>query len=192
MQQVVIVIICLLLYLAFKPVVLSLIQTRNFQTCQNNIRKISQGIRNYAEDWDETLPPASIWQDAAESNISATSGTGFTVDSYFHCPLDKSGKPCSYCYNSWLGGLSLITKPENMKAEERLKEIGRLDHAVLIIEKFGGERNQNQTMKNWNDVIAVMNCPHNIPDPTGSLIYGSLEPGSKNKEELGDYAGRRF
>lgn len=192
MQKIVIVIICFLLYLALKPVVMSMIQNRNFQICQNNVRKIAQGIKNYAGDWDDTLPNANDWQDAAESDITATTGTGFTVESYFHCPLDHTHDKCSYAYNSMLSGLSMNVLPGDIEGQKRLAEIGRLGYAPMVIEKYGGGENQSVQLKNWDDVANNLTRMHKVPEPTGSMIMGDLKATYRNNDELIDLEGRRF
>ena len=192
MQQTVIVIICFLLYLALKPVVMGMIQNRNFQVCQNNVRKIAQGIKNYAGDWDDTLPNANDWQDAAESDITATTGTGFSVETYFHCPLDHTHDKCSYAYNSMLGGLSMNVRPGDLGRRKRLEEIGRLSDAPLVIEKYGGGYNQSVNLKNWDDVTKNLTKMHKVPEPTGSVIMGDLKATYRNEDELTDLEGRRF
>ncbi len=192
MQKVVIVFICFLLYMALKPVVMSMIQNRNFQICQNNVRKIAQGIKNYAGDWDDTLPNANDWQDAAESDITATTGTGFTVESYFHCPLDHTHDKSSYAYNSMLSGLSMNVRPGDIEGQKRLDEIGRLGYAPMVIEKYGGGDNQSVQLKNWDDVANNLTRMHRVPEPTGSVIMGDLKATYRNNDELSDLEGRRF
>ena len=191
-QSVVIVIIILLMFVAFRPVILNTIQTRDFQTCQNNTRKIAQGIKTYTQDWDDTLPAASNWEDAASSNIVATSGTGFSVSSYFHCPSDKSGAPRSYSYNDWLAGLSLTVHPGDKRREDRLATIGRLDRAVLMIEIHGSAPNAHTKLRNWGNVHSLISLKHHIPEPTGSLILGDLSAASRNDEKLIELGEKRF
>src|SRR5437763_14767619 len=94
LQWTVVAIVCLLLFfIVFKPWYDTLRNTRDFQTCQTNVLKISRAISTYIKDWDDTLPPAHAWMSSAGGFMSSTSGTGFDVRNYFICQLDTSGNP---------------------------------------------------------------------------------------------------
>ncbi|HXG23894.1 MAG TPA: hypothetical protein VNJ09_05010, partial [Chthonomonadales bacterium] len=156
LQTLVIGVIVLLLILVFRPIVLLMIQIRDLQTCQTNVHKISRAITQYREDWDDVLPLAETWMNTAGAFVVGTSGTGFSAETHFHCPRDKSGSPSSYAYNDLLSGLSLSIRTQNTKEEEIRRKLRRPDRAALVIEKHGSPRNAHLPLANWDDVRAAM------------------------------------
>jgi len=191
-QAVVIGLICILLFFAFRPYFIMLVQRRDFQTCQSNVLAIARAITTYSSDYDGTLPTGAGWMDAALGNMTARSNTGFRKEDYFHCPLDKAGSPSSYAYNDLLAGLSPDIRSNHPEDESRRKAIGHMDRAVLILEKHGSAMNAHQTFSDWDAVAAAMTTVHDVGGPTGSLVYGNGSPGSKNREQLENLQGRKF
>lgn len=61
-------------------------------TCMTNMKVVSTSILQYAQDWDETFPPAQHWADSAAKHILPAN-----VPHVFHCPSASS--PYSYVYN---------------------------------------------------------------------------------------------
>lgn len=193
-QWVVVTLICVLLFFAFRPYFTGLIERRDFITCQDNVRKISRGITTYASDYDGTLPLAANWMDKSLGFMKATSGTGFKDDDVFRCPHDKSGAPSSYAYNTILEGLSpsLSIQSSDPKLEARRKAAGRIERAPLIIEKHGSPRNASLLLNNWEDVKAQLQLPHKLPDPTGNVLLGNGSVVSRTAESLENAQGKRF
>lgn len=191
-QAIVIGLICILLFFAFRPYFVQLVQRRDFQTCQSNVLAIARAITTYSSDYDGTLPNGSGWMEAALANMTARSNTGFKKEDFFHCPLDKTGSASSYIYNDLLGGISPDVRSNRPEDEERRKEIGHLDRAVLLFEKHGSPMNAHGTFKDWDAVAAAMTTVHDVGGPTGSLVYGGGSPGSKNREQLDNLQGRGF
>src|SRR5690348_4276383 len=109
----------LLFFFVILPYLLSMIQTRDYQTCQTNVLKIARGITTYSTDYDDTLPPAASWMINVEGAIAPTSGTGFAIEHYFKCPQDKSGAQCSYAYNDLLSGFSPNVRSEEPAEKQR-------------------------------------------------------------------------
>jgi hypothetical protein len=192
LQMAVIVIICGMLMIVLWPIFMDFIEQRNFQVCQSNMLHIATGIQTYTHDWDDTLPLAASWTDACASHMAGTSGTGKDADSYLKCPIDNTGKHCSYAYNSAMEGISLTVRPADDEAMSRRKRFGRIDRAPLIIEKHGVERNASIDLVDWNAVIKNLDMPHKRPAPTGSLIRGDLNPWWQNREQLDLVAGKGF
>jgi len=186
------IIIFLLIALVGRPYVLGVIQTRDFQVCQAHARKIAHGIKMYSGDWDETLPVAERWMDNTRGYMESTSGTGFGLEQYFLCPRDRSGAACSYAYNDYLSGLSLIVRPSEEEQAAQPRPIRRPHEAPLIIEKHGSALNAHLPLLDWAAVGREMTRPHDLPTPTGSLITGGGNVVSKNEEQLGILAGKRF
>src|SRR5215475_708724 len=111
-----IVIVCLLFFfIVLKPWISNLGMRRNFQICQTNVQKMAKAIAVYADDWDNAYPLADRWIENIAGHMTATSGSGFDVLYYFHCPSDHSGSKTSYAYNDLMSGYvpNLRPKPGN-------------------------------------------------------------------------------
>lgn len=193
LQALVVGIVCLLLFFfVFRPFIGNVIERRDFQVCQTNMRQIAHAVRMYSGDWDDTLPAAAVWMDAARGFMNPTSGTGFSLERYFHCPRDRSGSASSYLYNDLLSGLSTSVRPGAAEEAQRLQAIRRPLDAPLVIEKHGSAENAHLPLPDWAAVGREMTRPHNLPTPTGSLVTGGGAVQSKNDEQLGALAGKRF
>jgi hypothetical protein len=169
---------------ALYPYILSLRNTRDFQTCQTNVQKIAKAISMYAGMYDDTLPLAPTWMDAARGNMTSTTGSGFAVNRYFQCPIDRSGLPSSYAYNQLMEGLSLTTRPTDEQDMQRRRALGRIENAALVIERHGSPENASIPLPDWTAVLREMTRPHPVPIMTGSLIAGNLTASSKVEEKL--------
>jgi hypothetical protein len=199
LQWFVVGIICLLLFFAFRPVVLHMIDVRNFQTCQSNMLKIAGAIGRYEQDWDGGLPVGSNWTDSLQFYVAATSGTGFKDDAAFQCPLDNSHSGSSYAFNALLSGISSDAAARSPEAAKRAELFPRLDRAPLLIEKHGSSRNAVVELRMWDDVRREMTLPHVLgakedgsPDHGGTLIMGDAAPSRVTSEQLAIRAGNRF
>lgn len=192
LQTGVIVLICVLLAIALRPHLLGLIQTRDFVTCQTNVLKIGRAVQMYMQEWDDTLPVAGAWMDATEGNLAPTSGTGFEVATYFHCPRDRRESPSSYAYNELLAGLSLTARQKDAAHEARRARIGRLDRAPLIVERHGSERNAHLPLPDWDAVRRAMTFPHYVPEPTGTMVLASGRPWYRSRSDIPTESGPGF
>lgn len=192
LQTAVIVLILLLLGAALRPLLLHLIQVRDFQVCQTNVRKIAQSLAIYGQEWDDTYPPSSSWTEAVLGRLTPTTGTGYSADYYLHCPRDKSGSASSYVYNDLMAGLSISVRQTDPEKIERRRMLRRLDRAVLVFEKHGAEANTAMPLKDWDDVRQAMDLPHSVPEPTGSVILGSGRAWFQSRETLANLTGKRF
>lgn len=192
LQALVILVILVLLAIALRPVLLNLIQVRDFQVCQTNVRKISQALAIYAQEWDDTYPEATTWLDAVKGRLTPTTGTGFKAEHYLKCPRDKKPGECSYVYNSLMAGLSTTTRDTDPEKAARRRQLRRLDRAVLVVEKHGASANAHVALKDWDAVRSYIDLPHEVPEPTGSLILGSGRAWYQNRESLQNLAGKRF
>lgn len=192
LQAAVVVGICVLLVAVLRPYLLELIETRDFQVCQSNTRRLAQAIRNYAQDWDDTLPVAATWTDAALSNMASVSGTGYGVEAFLKCPRDHTKGRCSYAFNDLMSGVSLSVLPNDPVMLERRKRIGRLDRAALVVEVHGSPINAPVTLPDWSAVQHTLTRPHHVPLATGSVITGNLTPTFKNDDQLSSLAGKRY
>ena len=194
LQAVLVVIICIMLWvIVFRPWIGSMVANREFQNCQTNAHKIARALTMYQGDWDDAYPLGSNWTTAILGNMAATSNTGFDLQRYLKCPLDKSATPSSYLYNDILAGINpnLEYKNEPEKDAQRLK-IRNPSRFPLIIEKHGVAINGAATLNNWDDVIAHMSLPHKLPEPTGIFITGSGNPLRRTEKQITAQAGKKF
>ncbi len=187
LQTAVIAIIVALLAVALRPIFIRLVEVRDFQSCQTNVRKIAQSLGIYAQEWDDTYPISSVWLDAVRGRMAAVD-----PDRYLKCPRDKTDSPSSYVYNELMAGLSLTVRRNDPEMIARRRQLRRLDRAVLVLEKHGSADNAHAPMPDWNAVRSIMDLPHTMPEPTGSMIYGSGRAWFRTRETLDSYAGRRF
>ncbi len=187
LQAAVILVIVGLLALALRPLFVRLVEVRDFQSCQTNVRKIAQSLGMYAQEWDDTYPTESVWLDAVRGRMAAVN-----PDRYLKCPRDKSSTPSSYVYNELMAGLSLSVRRDDPEIQARRQQLRRLDRAALVIEKHGSEDNDHLPMPDWDAVRANMALPHAMPEPTGSIIFGNGRAWFRTRETLDGYAGRRF
>jgi hypothetical protein len=187
LQTAVIIIIIGLLAVALRPLFVRLIEVRDFQTCQTNVRKMAQALGVYAQEWDDTYPLADVWLDAVRGRMAAVN-----PDRYLKCPKDQSSSPSSYVYNELMAGLSLSVRKDDPEIVERRKQLRRLDRAVLVMEKHNAPDNGHMPLPDWDAVRANMGLPHNMPEPAGSIIFGNGRAWFRDKEQLEGLAGRRF
>lgn len=192
LQVAVILLIVVLLAVALRPLLDRLIQVRDFQVCQTNVRKIAQALAIYSQEWDDTYPAAASWLDSVRGRLTPTTGTGFSAEHYLVCPRDKKGGECSYVFNELMEGLSMSVRQTDPELAERRRRLRRLDRAVLIVEKHGSPANAHAPLADWDAVRAFMDLPHEVPEPTGSLILGSGRAWHQNRETLLNLTGKRF
>ena len=77
--------------------------------CMRNVNAISQGLKMYSQDYDDTLPPATVWMDSTRRYLHA--------DVDFRCPVLHKTDPSAFGYalNPAAAGKkrSRIAQPEN-------------------------------------------------------------------------------
>jgi hypothetical protein len=187
LQTAVIVLIVGLLAVALRPLFVRLIEVRDLQSCQTNVRKMAQALGIYAQEWDDTYPLADVWLDAVRGRMAAVN-----PDKFLKCPKDHSDGACSYVYNEMMEGLSLTVRRADAGAAERRRMLRRLDRAALVVEKHGGAENAHAPIADWDDVRKSMSLPHRMPEATGSIIFGNGRAWFRNGETLQSLVGRRF
>lgn len=74
--------------------------------CVENMRALNLAIVNYADDWDETLPPASRWYADAQTRLSPD-----MKGRVIRCTASLS--PFTYALNGAVGGASMYTTEVN-------------------------------------------------------------------------------
>ena len=195
LQAALVVIICIMLWVVvFRPWIQGLVGNREFQNCQTNAHKIARALTMYQGDWDDAYPPGPSWMTAILGNMAATSGTGFDLQKYLKCPVDRSSGASSYFYNDVLAGINpaLSYRGRDPEKETRRLRVRSPQHLPLIIEKHGVALNAYRTLAGWDDVIREMSFPHHLPEPTGILINGAGNPTRRTKQQVSQQAGKRF
>jgi hypothetical protein len=192
LQLAIIIVICVLVGFVMYPQLTEFVERRDWQLCQANVLKIARAMKTYTQDWDDTLPLAASWTDAAQSHIMATSGTGKDAQAYFQCPLDTSGKPCSYEYNTLMEGLSLTVRSRDAAVTARRAQLGRIERAALLIEKHGSARNAAVPLTDWDTVTRAMDLPHRLSGRSGCIVQGDLTPTYRTQEQFELLAGKPF
>ena len=182
-------VICILLFMALRPYYFFIVETRDFQTCQSNVLKISSSIRRYAEDYEGTMPLGNQWMDTTNGYLAATSGTGFKSTDSYHCPRDKSGQETSYSFNDALSGMSLEVRSKNPEIETRRLQLGHPDRAPALLEHPGG-RNSVVNVFKWDDVSTNLTRLHFESNHTGSTMLGSGKVSSSSDETLPNHKGK--
>jgi hypothetical protein len=120
------------------------------------------------------------------------SGSGFTVETYFHCPLDKSGSPSSYCYNDFPAGIAPNIQYMDPDKEARRASIRNPQRMPLVFEKHGSPENAHETVHNWDEFIRAAQFPHTVKESEGWLITGSYTPERRSIEQIRNLAGKKF
>jgi len=71
-------------------------------TCRQHMKQLSDALLQYANDWDEHLPPSKSWSTCINSEKYLHENNRTIV---FHCPAAKT--PYGYAMNYSVGGMSL-------------------------------------------------------------------------------------
>jgi hypothetical protein len=186
-------VICVLLFLAFRPYYYYIVETRDFQTCQSNMLQIAGALGRYKSDWDDTLPQGATWTDTITPYLSPRSGTGFKAEDILRCPTDKTGAASSYAWNTLFDGYSESQRSLSALAEENRKKLGRADRVPMVLEVHGSARNAVVRPKDWDGVAQILARPHNISGGrSGSVINGGLKPSHLSTERLAIKRGDDF
>lgn len=71
-------------------------------TCAANLRSIGVGLALYAQDYDQTLPFASVWMDRTQRYLP---GDAHSTQYFFRCPAVHQGPEAYGCaFNRLLSG----------------------------------------------------------------------------------------
>lgn len=101
------------------PIWDGLLRRQRQDLCYRHLIHLGFALLLYAQDYEEHLPPAGAWCEAAEPGLPG-------VES-FHCPADRPGRPYSYALNRATG----------------LQPIHSIHSVVLLFESDQGSRNAN-------------------------------------------------
>ena len=103
---------------------------------KQNLHMLHEAFFNYAQDWDQRLPPAERWTESISGYLSSSGQPGGPLAS-LHGPGD--GKKISYVYNDLAAGYSLESgKRGSTEGARQSIDAGRL---ILLIERPGAEDN---------------------------------------------------
>lgn len=193
LQWTVVGIICVLLVVALRPYYLHIVEVRNSQICQTNIRTILRGVELYYSDYDDALPIGDSWSSSLQGYLAVQSGTGSKLSSLFHCPKDESGSPSSYAMNDLLSGYSPTHQNISPEAAAKLSKIGsRPDRMPLLFEKHGSTMDAHFPIQDWDELARQMTTPHNVPKPSGWIITGGRSALLIDREKLAVRSGLKF
>jgi hypothetical protein len=108
---------------------------------KQNLHSLHEAFYNYAQDWDQQLPPAERWTDAIAGYLSSTGQPGGALAS-LHGPGD--GKQITYIFNDLAAGYSL----ESGKTGKASGAIRAIDPSrlILLIERPGAGPNEHVTI----------------------------------------------
>jgi len=144
--SVVVFIVGVLLFLGYRAM-LGFKANHDMLIAKQNLHMLHEAFYNYAQDWDQKLPPADRWTEAVSGYLSGSGQPGGPQAS-LHGPGD--GKQISYVYNDLAAGYSLES------GEKRTIDPARL---ILLIERPGAGPNEH-----------VMIPPQTNPDAEQALL----------------------
>ena len=93
-------IVTVLFTIFLAPAFRSAKSTAQSHVCTNNLKRLSQALAMYAQDWDAHYPPANAWMDC----IDKDKYLGPDRTAVFHCPAANS--QYGYAMNAFLSGRS--------------------------------------------------------------------------------------
>lgn len=72
------------------------------ETCMSNLSTLGRAMMQYAQDYDDTIPPASRWMDAASGYVQSQNGNKSAAHGKFpeefHCPAAQAVNPSAFGY----------------------------------------------------------------------------------------------
>ena len=77
-------------------------------SCKSNLKQISVGLLMYVQDYDETYPPASTWQEGLKPYLAPRNASGGSTPpaNLLECP-SRQGVVPGYAFNRNLAGKGL-------------------------------------------------------------------------------------
>lgn len=122
-------------------------------TCQNNLKQLSLAMIQYAQDYDEVLPPyfykygnVSYWWATPKPDANNVS----IIDSYIKstkvasCPANPPGRKYTYGYNTYLGSIYDSAKANpgvydaNHPKAASVSGVARVANQILIADSHNG------------------------------------------------------
>lgn len=117
----------LILFWMFYPMHLATRLKAESAICQDHLKHLAEVLMQYAERYDDRLPPADRWMDAIESFL--------TDEQVFRCPAHGREVHYSYALNALLSARALY-------------EIRSPSETILLFESGQNVRNATGTRKN--------------------------------------------
>ena len=131
---------------------------------RENLHRLHQAFYNYAQDWDQRLPPADHWTDSISGYLSGAGQPGGPLAS-LHGPGD--GPQIGYVYNDLAAGYSLESGRRDAAsgAGRRAIDPSRL---VLLIERPGAGENLHVTIPPQGNPQALKALSEQLAFPHGA------------------------
>lgn len=104
---------------------------------KQNLHMLHEAFYNYAQDWDNRLPPAERWTDAISGYISSMGQAGGHLAA-LHGPCDSG--TVGYVYNDLAAGLNIESGKREGAKDKYRKNIDP-SRLILLIERPGVEEN---------------------------------------------------
>ena len=130
---VVVLIVSLLGFLGYRAM-MGFKASHDLLIAKQNLHMLHEAFYNYAQDWDNQLPPADRWTDVIAGYLSSSGQPGGPLAS-LHGPGD--GRQITYVYNDLAAGYGLEA------GQKRTIDPSRL---ILLIERPGGALNSHVTI----------------------------------------------
>jgi hypothetical protein len=134
---------------------------------KENLHRLHQALYNYAQDWDQRLPPAEHWSEAISGYLSSSSGQPGGPLASLHGPGD--GAKIGYVYNDLAAGYSLESgKRDSAGHGERNAVDG--SRMVLLIERPGAGEDEHVVIPPQGNATAdkalfeLLAFPHGADD----------------------------
>jgi hypothetical protein len=91
--------------------------------CQQNLARLTRGMRMYAQDYDDRFPPAADWIDRAAFFLDDPTRN--------HCPAVSKGSDARYGYafNEALSG-KVLAQTENLESKPLLYDSSKLEKSA--------------------------------------------------------------
>lgn len=170
-QLVVILLIVLPLLFVGYRVFLNFKAKRDITIAESNLHNLYVAMTHYSLDWDNKLPPAETWMDAAAGYLPSASGMAGGRLACLQGPGD--GEQIRYVYNDLASGYNL--------QDDRKRKIDPA-HLILLIEQPGAPPNAHMVIQPDDNqqgedaLYKQLRFPHYSDDPgnaTTVILYAN-------------------
>ena len=160
---------------------------RDITVSQANLRAIHVALSNYAQDWNERLPPAERWQETLALYLPASGSGSGSRASVFQAQGDDGA--VGYVYNELAAGYNLEPKRD----DDRQKLVAP-NQLVLVIEKANAPLNAHVLIpaqgsaQGETALFHALEFPHYAADPEKATTVVLFANGSVLRRTKQDYA----
>jgi hypothetical protein len=131
---------------------------------KQNLHMLHEAFYNYAQDWDQQLPPADRWTDSIAGYLSSSGQPGGALAS-LHGPGD--GKAITYVLNDLAAGFNIESNKTRPDPGGRRRSIDQ-SRLILLIERPGAGSNEHVTIPPQTDPTAEQALLKELAFPHGS------------------------